>query len=315
VAALTGIMIRMREQPSAQTHDLGLPSRIDLGWLALAVCAVSTSGPLIAATVAPALAVAFWRNALAVGVMLPFVAVRRRDEVRRISRREWWLIVGAGALLAAHFATWVPSVKYTSVASATALVASQPVWAALIARARGAAISRSAWTGIVLSVVGAALLTGLDFRVSDRAVVGDLLALAGGVLAAGYVTVGAEVRRTISTATYTAMGYSTTSVVLVVVCLVGRQHLTGYSTDDWLRIVALTVGAQLLGHSVFSRVLRTTSPIVVSLSVLLEVPGAALIAAIFLHQHIRLDQLPAAALLLAGLALVIRSGARAVPAE
>jgi drug/metabolite transporter (DMT)-like permease len=102
---------------------------------------------------------------------------------------------------------------------------------------------------------------------------------------------------------------------LLVVCLIGRQPLAGYSGDDWLRILAITAGAQLLGHSVFNRVLRTTSPTVVSLAILFEVPGAALIAAIFLHQHVRLEQLPAAALLLAGLALVIRSGARAMPAE
>jgi drug/metabolite transporter (DMT)-like permease len=307
--------VPVRETTSGPSHELALPSSTDLALIAVAVSAVSTSGPLIAATAAPALAIAFWRNTFGAAAVLPFALVRHRPELRSLTRREVLLIVTAGALLAAHFATWIPSLRYTSVASSTALVATQPVWAALLARSRGAVIGRSAWVGIALAVLAAALLTGIDVSVSGRALTGDLLALVGGMLAAGYVTAGAAVRRTVSTTSYTSFCYSTTAVLLLVVCLVGRQNLNGYSGADWLRIAAITGGAQLLGHSVFNRVLRTTSATVVSLSILFEVPGATIIAAIFLHQHVRLAQLPAAALLLGGLALVIRSGTRSMPAE
>jgi drug/metabolite transporter (DMT)-like permease len=302
--------------PAAEAaHELALPSRADLALIVVAVGAVSTSGPLIAAAAAPALAIAFWRNGLAAAVVLPFALIRNRAELRGLAPREWRLAVVAGVLLAAHFATWIPSLRYTTVASSTALVATQPVWSALLARGRGAVIARSAWIGIVLAVLAAALLTGLDVRVSGRALGGDLLALAGGVLAAGYVTTGATVRRTVTTTTYTAVCYSTTALLLLVVCLVGGQRLHGYSGTDWLRIAGLTAGAQLLGHSVFNRVLRTTSATIVSLSILFEVPGATLLAALFLHQHVRVEQIPAALLLLGGVALVIRSGTRSMPAE
>jgi len=300
---------------AAPAHELALPSRADLALIIVAVGAVSTSGPLIAAAAAPALAIAFWRNGLAAAVVLPFALIRNRAELRGLAPREWRLAIAAGFLLAAHFATWIPSLRYTTVASSTALVATQPVWSALLARGRGAVISRSAWIGIVLAVLAAALLTGIDVRVSGRALGGDLLALAGGVLAAGYVTAGATVRRTVTTTTYTAVCYSTTALLLLVVCLIGSQRLNGYSGTDWLRIAALTAGAQLLGHSVFNRVLRTTSATIVSLSILFEVPGATLLAALFLHQHVRVEQIPAALLLLGGVALVIRSGTRSMPAE
>jgi len=300
---------------AAPAHELALPSRADLALIIVAVGAVSTSGPLIAAAAAPALAIAFWRNGLAAAVVLPFALIRNRAELRGLAPREWRLAIVAGFLLAAHFATWIPSLRYTTVASSTALVATQPVWSALLARGRGAVISRSAWIGIVLAVLAAALLTGIDVRVSGRALGGDLLALAGGVLAAGYVTAGATVRRTVTTTTYTAVCYSTTALLLLVVCLIGSQRLNGYSGTDWLRIAALTAGAQLLGHSVFNRVLRTTSATIVSLSILFEVPGATLLAALFLHQHVRVEQIPAALLLLGGVALVIRSGTRSMPAE
>ena len=85
----------------------------------------------------------------------------------------------------------------------------------------------------------------------------------------------------------------------------GRLDLWGYDGRTWLQLLALTAGAQLLGHSVFNLVLRTTSPTVVSLFLLLEVPGAAVIAAVALGQVPPLQALPAAALLLAGLAIVV----------
>ena len=286
------------------------PSRADGLLMAVALTAVSTSGPLMAATAAPALAIAFWRNALGGGVMLVAALATARAELRGLDARERSLALLAGAFLAVHFATWVPSLSYTSVASATALVATQPVWAALISRARGDDVGRRMWTGIAIAVLGAVLLTGADLQVSGRALVGDLLAVAGGASAALYMSAGSEVRQSVSTTTYTAVCYCAAAVMMLVVCVVGRQSLTGYDGETWLKLVAITAGAQLIGHSLFNVVLRTTSPTVVSLALLLEIPGAALIAAVFLGQRPSAVAIPAAALLVLGLAIVIRATTR-----
>jgi drug/metabolite transporter (DMT)-like permease len=185
------------------------PPAGDLLLIAVAVAAVSTSAPLIREAQAPALAIAFWRNAFAVAVLAPVCAVRRRDEIARLGRGPAGGALLAGALLSAHFATWVPSLSFTTVASSVALVATQPVWAALLARARGDEVPGQAWLGIVLAFGGAVVLTGVDVSLSGRALTGDLLALAGGMLAAAYVTVGADVRQTVSTTLYTAICYGT----------------------------------------------------------------------------------------------------------
>ena len=122
-----------------------------------------------------------------------------------------------------------------------------------------------------------------------------------------------------STTSYTLICYATAAAVLLAVCVAAGVDLVGFSGKTWLQLLALTVGAQLLGHSVFNLVLRTTSPTVVSLVLLLEVPGAAVIAAVFLGQTPPLLAVPAAVLLLAGLGIVIRAGSRgtvpAVPVE
>jgi drug/metabolite transporter (DMT)-like permease len=303
------------ERPAATTEAIALPAARDLGLLVVALAAVSTSGPIIAATAAPALAIAFWRNALASLVLIPAALARARTELRSLGPRAWRLCALAGGLLAGHFGTWVPSISLTSVASATALVATQPVWAALLARAAGRRVSATAWLGIVVSVAGAALLTGADFSLSGRAVVGDVLATVGGVLSAAYVTVGGTVRARISTTTYTTVCYSTCALLLLALCLATGQRLTGYHLDAWLKLAALAAGAQLLGHSLMNVLLRTTSPTALSLAILFEAPGAAAIAAVWLHQVPPVTAVPGLAVLLAGLAVVVAAGSRAVPLE
>lgn len=276
--------------------------------IAVAVAAVSTSAPLIREAAAPALAIALWRNVLAGGVLVPFALVTARAEIAALDRRQWRLSVLAGLLLAAHFAAWIPSLSFTTIASSVALVATQPVWAALIARRRGQHVPRAAWVGIAVAMAGAVLLTGIDVQISPRALVGDLLALAGGALAAAYVTVGAEVRSSVSTTAYTTICYTTAAVALLVVCVVSGQQLGGYDAGTWWALIGLTAGAQLLGHSVFNRVLRTTSPTVVSVAILFEIVGAALLAQLWFGETPPLAAVPAAALIALGVVLVVRSG-------
>jgi drug/metabolite transporter (DMT)-like permease len=291
---------------------IAAPPRADLLLMPIAILAVSTSGPLMAAAAAPALAVALWRNLLATAVIGPYALLRHRAELVAMSARERSWTVASGLLLALHFATWTPSLRYTSVASATAIVCGQPIWVALIARAAGHDVPRRAWWGIALALGSVIVLTGVDFSLAPRALIGDLLALVGGVFSALYTVVGAEVRRTVSTTSYTLLCYGTSGLALLVTCLVARVDITGFSGKTWLQLLALTFGAQLLGHSLINRVLRTTSPTVVSLALLFEVLGAAVIAAIYLGQTPPLAALPAAVLLLVGIAIVVSSRPRDV---
>ena len=290
-----------------------MPSVIAVGkgdtWrIVVAVAAVSTAAPLIRGAEAPSLAVAFWRNALALAVLVPLTTVRRRAEVAGLAPAQRRGALLAGVFLAAHFATWVPSLSFTSVASSVALVATQPVWAALMARARGEDVPARAWIGIALAVAGAVALSGVDLSLSPRALLGDALALAGGILAAAYVTVGSGVRQSVSTTVYTTICYATAAVLLAGLCLAGGQPLTGYSAGTWAALAALTAGPQLLGHSVVNRVLRTTSATVVSVAILFEIVGSSLLAWVAFGETPPAGAYPAAVLIAAGVVLVVRSG-------
>jgi drug/metabolite transporter (DMT)-like permease len=297
---------------SAPTVSTTVPARTrgDLASglaLAVGIIAVSTSGPLIAYAAAPALAIAFWRNALALPLLAPAAALRRRGELRTLfgpARREGLLCVLAGLALAGHFMAWVPSTKMTSIATSIALVATQPVWVGLIAVAMGRRLSGWTWVGIAAAVAGAIAATGVDLATSRTALLGDLLALLGGVLGAVYTMLGERVRATVSTTTYTTVCYGVCAAALLVVCVSFRVPLTGYPASAWAAIFAVTIGPQLLGHSLFNFALRRVSATTVSVLILLETPGAALIAWAWLGQVPAVAALPGLVLLVGGVAIV-----------
>jgi drug/metabolite transporter (DMT)-like permease len=283
--------------------------------LAVGVCALSVSAPLIAYAAAPGLAIAYWRNAIAAGVLVPVAAVRRRDELAglvrtRAGRRTGLLCLLAGLALAVHFGTWVPSAKLTSAASATALVSTTPVWTALIAVVRGIHVPLATWLGIAVSVLGAALAAGADVTLSGRAFVGDLLALVGALAAGFYTTYGERARATISTTTYTMVCYTLCAVLLGVASLAGGVHLSGYPTATWLAIAVMTLGPQFGGHSLVNYALRRVSATTVAVVLLLEVPGAALVAWLLLGQLPASRSLPGLVLVVLGVAVVVLGARR-----
>lgn len=273
--------------------------------MAVAVVAVSLSGPLMALAVVPPLAIAFWRNAFATVALAPPALVGQRAELAALRGPRLRLVVLSGAALALHFATWVTSLTLTSVASATAIVCLQLVWIVAWQLLGGERFDGLVVAGLVLAFVGVLVVSGVDFSLSPRALAGDALALVGGVAAAAYTILGSRARQSASTTTYTFVCYGTCAVLLAVACVLAGQDLGGYPVEQWGLLLLVTATAQLLGHSVLNHLLATTTPMLVSLALLLEVPGAALIAAFLLGQTPPGGAVFGLAVMLVGMALVV----------
>jgi drug/metabolite transporter (DMT)-like permease len=290
-----------------ERHRLGGPRLIgsltarDATLLAIAVACVSASAPLIAACSAPALAIAMYRCLLATGLTFGWMlAARRRPQVSSAA-------IAPGVALAAHFATWIPSLRLTTVALSTAMISTQPIWSAIIARLTGARPGRAVWIGIGVSILGVLLLTGFGGSLQGRSWLGVLLALIAAVLAAIYVAFGERVRAQTDLGSYTVAVYGAAAVVLLGVCLFARVPLAGYTSRDWLLILAITLVAQIGGHSVMNAVVHRTSATVVSTAILFEAPGATILAAIFLGQTVGLSLVLGLAVMLVGLIMVVRA--------
>lgn len=233
-----------------------------------------------------------------------WVAARRNH---RLTRDQLLGCGAAGAALSAHFATWIPSLRLTTVALSTAMVSTQPVWSAVISRLTGRTVRAAAWAGIGLSAAGVLVLVGPAGPADARSWAGVGLAAASAVLAAAYVSAGEQVRRTVPAGTYTAVVYAMAAVPLLALCVATGSALTGFAPRDWALIAAITVVAQLGGHSLMNSVVERTSATVVSTAILFEAPGAALLAAIWLGQPVAASVWCGLAVMMLGLGIVVRA--------
>jgi drug/metabolite transporter (DMT)-like permease len=292
---------------AASAWEISRPGGRDVALMAVAVAGVSLSGPLTALVTAPVLALAFWRNAAGAALLLPVLLTRDRRGLTGLRVRDLRSSIVAGLFLAAHFATWLPSLYLTSIGASVALVTTTPIWTALVARISGVRFPAQVWWGLALAVGGAALIAGVDVTVSGEALAGDGLALLGAMFAGGYVLAGARARVRLSTSAYAVTAYTTCAAVLAVAALVAGAPLAGFTARNWLLILAITICAQILGHTLLNLVLSSVGPTVVSLAVLLEVPGALIVAFVLLGQLPPLLALPGMAAVVAGVAFVVRA--------
>ena len=276
----------------------------------LGVIGVSASGPIMAATAAPVLAIAFWRNLLGAALMGGPAVLSKRAEFAALRRADYRRLVIAAVALALHFVCFITALKLTSVAAATALVCLQVAWIALFNAVLGSRAPRAVVAGLGVAFLGVVVITGFDVSLSRDALLGDVLALAGGALAGVYQMAGASARRTMSTGTYTTICYGACAVILLALCALTGQPIVGFTPAAWIGIFAVTLLAQIMGHSVFNHLLAVMSPLVVSMIILLEIPGAAILAAIFLGEKLPAGTYGGLVLILVGLAVVIRGQQR-----
>lgn len=276
--------------------------------VAVAVAAISVSAPVTSVTAAPALALAFWRAALGTASLAPWLLLSRAPgtpwAASPTARRRAAL---AGVWLALHFAAWLPSLKLTSVAASTALVATTPVWTTLFGRVRGERVPPGRAAGVGLALLGILAITGVDLGRSWSALAGDLLALAGGVAGAGYVDVGERARQELSAVAYSSVAYGVCAVLMLPVCLAAGVPLLGYSGHTWVQIAVIVVGAQLVGHSTLNAALPVVGATPLALALLFEVPGAILVSWAWYGISPPVAVLPGTLLLLSGLVAVLRA--------
>jgi drug/metabolite transporter (DMT)-like permease len=276
-----------------------MPARPDLIRLGLGIIGIGTSGPLIAMSTMPVLTLIFWRNLGGSLVTLPFALRHARDR----AGVKWAVI--AGVVLALHFVGFFLAMRMTTVAAGTALVALQPIFAALFVKLSGGHIPSKAWLGMIVSFAGVLLVVGVDLQISFKSFLGDLAALISAALAAAYMIAGSKAQRTLETTTYTTICYFICSMTALPMALIAGNEIFSFTAKEWWILLGLILGAQLLGHSMFNSALKRVSPAVVSLIVFFEVPVSAVLAVWWLDQKPPVGIIPGIALILMGCILVV----------
>jgi drug/metabolite transporter (DMT)-like permease len=283
--------------------------------LAAGVAVMSTASILIRwlqAGGVPSLSIAAWRLALATVILAPIVLVRHRAELVRLAPRDWLLAAAAGAFLAAHFATWIISLEYTSVASSVALVTTNPIWIGIASWV----VFRERLAGTMAVAIGLAIAGGAVVFLADRGEVaggsapalGNALALIGSLAICGYLLIGRGLRRSIGLVPYVGVVYAAAAVCLIVLAVAAGAPLGGFARESWMLLLALAVGPQLLGHSSFNWALKYLSATLIAVAILGEPIGSTILAWGLLHEPVGGIKLAGMALLLFGIFLAARSG-------
>jgi len=272
--------------------------------------ALSTASILTRLAAAPALVVGAWRMLFAAALLAPWGWPRLRREREILTRRDWLLLALAGAALALHFATWITSLSYTTVASSVILVTTNPIYVGLASYfLLGERVSRRQVAAIAVALAGSVVVSYGDFGLAGRALWGDALALLGALAASAYILLGRALRRKLSLWAYAWPCYGLAGLVLLGWCLATGQALFGYGAATWLVLLALAVGPQIAGHSAFNWALAHFSPIFITLAILGEPVGATALAWLVLGEAPPLTALLGGALILGGIVWASREEA------
>ena len=271
---------------------------------------MSASAIFIRLADAPAVAIAFWRCALGAAVLLP-PALVRKDRFPR--GRALYAGIASGVALGAHFGFWISSLDYTSVAASVVLVSTQPVFVAVLAYVLfGERTTPLSFLGIVVAIAGTAVIAS-DRTVGSAAILGNVLALAGALTVAVYVLIGRSSRTGgVGVLPYSIVVYSAAAATLLPVALVFEVPLWGYSGETWFWLAAITVGPQLMGHTVFNWALRYVEASIVSGTILAEPVVATLLAWLILSERPGVLTIIGGAIVVAGLYFLLRGRPSAV---
>ena len=283
------------------------PPPVYLG-LALGVLATSFAAILIRLAEAPPLVIGAYRLGLASLILTPFALRYRKAELISLGRRDLCLMVLSGLFLGIHFAAWITSLDYTSVASSVVLVSTNPLFVGLASHFfLGERVGGAMWLGILLSVIGGVVIAFGDSSVSGGALLGDLLALLGAVTGSAYFVIGRRVRQRLSLLAYVFPVYWVAAIVLAASAGIAGNAFQGYAPTTYLMFLLLALVPQIVGHSMLNWTLGHLPPTLVSVSILAEPVSSSILAALLLREAPTWLKLAGGLLVLAGIYVSMQS--------
>jgi len=274
--------------------------------IAIGVISVSLSAIFVKLSSAESAVIAFYRMLFSVLIMSPVFLLKYKSELKLLQKRDWIFSIVAGVFLAFHFILWFESLNYTSVASSTVLVTLQPIFAFvgtyLFFKEK---VAFQSIVAVIVAISGSLLISWGDFRVSGAALYGDGLALIACAFITGYLLFGQDVRKRLSLMTYTMVVYSVSTIMLFFYVLFMGQSFGPYESTDWLLFVMLAIVPNLLGHTLFNWSLKWVSTNTISIAILFEPVGAAILAFFIFNEKLILSQVIGGIIVILGILMFV----------
>ncbi|MBR0600211.1 DMT family transporter [Sinanaerobacter chloroacetimidivorans] len=266
------------------------------------VLSASTSAIFIRLINASSIAVGFYRLTYALPFFTLAVIFWHKKELLSITRRQLMGCILAGLFLSAHFFTWFTSIENTTVASAVVICSTHPIIilaiTALVLREK---TNLKAVAGVLIALLGAAIITGGDYSFSGNAIYGDIMAFLGAIFLALYFLAGRRLRKNINATVYVFLVFSVSWVVFTIGMFATKTPFTGYSSMDYGYLFAMAIVCQIGAHAVFNWCLGHVTPLYISTIENGEAIFASAMAVIFFGEIPTLWQLVGGIITICGL--------------
>ncbi|UCE08159.1 MAG: DMT family transporter [bacterium] len=274
--------------------------------LGIGLIAISFASIFIKLCDAPSLVIAAYRLTIASIFYIGFTRIRYRRILSAYSKSQLKIVFFSGVFLTIHFATWITSLKFTSVASSVVLVQSAPIFVAM-----GSFIfleekpSKLMLLGILIALVGSIIISAHDFSLDKNSLVGNVLAVAGAIGAAGYLLAGRKLRAEMDTFRYVTAVYSVAAMLLVFIAVFSKASLVGYSSKTYLLLLAIALIPQVIGHTTLNWALKYFSATAVAVIILGEPIGASILALVILGETLGMVKIIGGVIILTGVIIAI----------
>jgi len=260
------------------------------------------------------LSIAFYRLFFTALLIMPIVLFhsKTRQEITNIPRSTFLIMIVIGIILAAHFALWITSLKFTSVASSVILVTAHPILVGPVShyffKERLSIVNT---IGIIISVSGVIILVSGNYGLGSftlDSLEGNILAILGGVGAGLYILGGRKIRKTVSVGSYAFIVYSIGTICLFVICLFYKVPLNNLSLDAYIIIFLMAIVAGIFGHTLYNWSLKHIRASVASVVLLGEPLGSTLLAFVlpWIQQNPSYYTIIGGAIILSGIYLTAR---------
>ncbi len=252
-------------------------------FLFIGVLSFAFGAILIKFSSAPSIAIAFYRLFFA-AIIMGMISLGNKVKPLKLDSKDFMFLVLNGFVLATHFALWISSLKYTTVAASVVLVDTSPFFATIFAYILlKEKAGRNHVLGILLCFFGTVLILGSDLNLEGN-LYGDILALAGGVLAGFYFFVGRKMRPKIEFLPYVTYVYSFSAAFLLFYMIIFSVPFFGYTLNDYIIFLLLAVGPSCLGHNSYNYSLKYLKASTVSATVYGEALGSTTLAIILFNE-------------------------------
>lgn len=269
----------------------------------------SLSSIIVRVSQAPSLVISFYRMLFTVFLLIIPVAMKEKEVIKNITKKDFILCIISGVFLALHFASWIASINMTTISNSTILVSCSPVFVSLA----NFLILKEKFTskmliGLTMSLIGTGIIAmGSSGGSTNDMMLGNILAFMGAIFVAGYFVIGGIVRKNLSAGSYVFIVYSASVVVLFLMCLLTKTPIFPYSPKEFLLFFALAFFCSILGHTVYNYLMKYISATMISISTLCEPIFASILALIIFREIPSLYTLIGGTIVLSGVFFYIVS--------